>query len=88
MAYVIAAPCVADYSCVEVCPVDCIAPDPDDVRFDVADQLFIDPARCINCAACIEACPVNAIFDEHRLPSHWAHYAQVNAEYFAKVDNG
>jgi ferredoxin len=84
MTYVIAAPCVADYSCVEVCPVDCISPTPDDDMFDSTDQLFIDPAQCIKCAACVEACPVDAIFDESMLPPEWRHYAEANADFFAK----
>ena len=83
MPYVIAAPCVSDFSCVEVCPVDCIAPAPDDAAFDSAEQLYIDPALCIECGACVGACPVQAIFDAKDLPVQWASYAQVNAEYFA-----
>lgn len=87
MAFVIAAPCIADYSCVEACPVDCISPLPDDSRFDKAEQLYIDPSRCIDCEACVGACPVGAIFPEDRLPPQWAHFAQVNADYFQVVCN-
>ena len=45
MAYVIAEPCIGekDNSCVEVCPVDCIHPTPDEPDYDAAKQLFIDP---------------------------------------------
>jgi anaerobic selenocysteine-containing dehydrogenase len=56
MAYVIAAPCVADYSCVDICPVNCIAPAPDDVAFATTEQLYINPAACIDCGACVDAC--------------------------------
>lgn len=83
MTYVIAAPCVADYACVEVCPVDCIRPMPDESGFESTAQLYIDPARCVRCAACEEACPVTAIFAVETLPPKWAHYAQINAEHFA-----
>jgi ferredoxin len=83
VAYVIAAPCVADYSCVEVCPVDCIHPTPDEPGFDTAEQLYIDPQECIDCEACVEACPVEAIFEATRVPERWAHYGQVNAGFFA-----
>ncbi|MCE5291159.1 MAG: 4Fe-4S binding protein [Nocardiaceae bacterium] len=85
MAYVIAPPCVADYSCVEVCPADCIEPRPDDPGFDTAEQLFIDPARCIDCEACVSACPVGAIYSESRLPEKWSEYVTINADHFAGV---
>ena len=87
MAYVITAACVADYSCVEICPVDCISPGPDDADFEEAEQMYIDPARCIDCAACLEACPVLAIYQQDNLPRKLQHYAQINAEYFAEVSN-
>ena len=83
MAYVITAPCVADYSCVEACPVDdCISPGPDDGNFGNTEQLYIDPKACIDCAACVDACPVLAIFPDDKLPEKWQHYAQVNKDYF------
>ena len=45
MAYVIAEPCIdtKDNSCVEVCPVDCIHPTPDEPDYDQVKQLYIDP---------------------------------------------
>jgi len=63
MAYVIAEPCIdtKDNSCVEVCPVDCIHPTPDEPDYDNVKQLYIDPEECIDCDACVEACPVDAI---------------------------
>lgn len=84
MPYVIAAPCVADYSCVEVCPAQCIGPRPDDAGFDTTEQLFIDPERCIDCEACVSACPVGAIFEASRLPEKWQEYRAINAEYFGR----
>jgi ferredoxin len=84
MAYVIAAPCIADYSCIEICPVDCISPGPKDKDFDDAEQMYINPEVCINCGACVDACPVLAIYSDDCLPSKWRHYAQINREYFAK----
>ena len=86
MAFVIAAPCVSDYSCVEVCPIkDCIAPPPASDKFASAEQLYINPDLCINCDACVEACPVDAIFKDNELPEKWQHYKQINADYFATV---
>lgn len=87
MAYVIAAPCVADYSCLEVCPVDCISPGPDDDSFDNAEQLYINPNTCINCGACVKACPVLAIYEQAALPEKWQHYADINRDYFLEVAN-
>ena len=45
MAYVIAEPCIGqkDNSCVEVCPVDCIHPTPDEADYDSVEMLYIDP---------------------------------------------
>ena len=45
MAYVIAEPCIGtkDNSCVEVCPVDCIHPTPDEPDYEKVEMLYIDP---------------------------------------------
>ena len=85
MAYVIAEPCIGtkDNSCVEVCPVDCIHPTPDEPDYDTVEQLYIDPDECIDCDACVEACPVDACFAEDQLPDEWNSFAQINADYFA-----
>ncbi len=85
MTYVIAEPCIGqkDTSCVEVCPVDCIHPTPDEEGFAEATQLFIDPEECIDCDACVEACPVDAVFPEDMVPEQWVDYTQKNADHFA-----
>lgn len=88
MSYVITAPCVADYSCVDVCPVDCIHPMPDEPGFDDATQLYINPDQCIDCEACLEVCPVNAIYAADQLPAKWLHYAGINAAHFAGRQTG
>jgi NAD-dependent dihydropyrimidine dehydrogenase PreA subunit len=84
VAYVIAEPCIGekDNSCVEVCPVDCIHPTPDEPGYDAAPQLYIDPDECIDCDACVEACPVDACFAEDQLPDEWSKYTQVNLDYY------
>jgi NAD-dependent dihydropyrimidine dehydrogenase PreA subunit len=82
MTFVIAGTCIADYSCVEACPVGCIHPTPDEPEYGTAEQLYIDPATCIDCAACTEACPVDAVYDGQALPDLWSDYARVNAEHF------
>ena len=86
MAYVIAEPCIGtkDNSCVEVCPVDCIHPTPDEPDYDDVPMLYIDPEECIDCDACVEACPVDACFAEDQLPEEWAHYAKLNADYYSR----
>jgi ferredoxin len=75
MAYVIAEPCIGqkDNSCVEVCPVDCIHPTPDEPDYDNVEQLFIDPEECIDCDACVA---------EDQLPDEWSKFAEANAAYF------
>jgi len=86
MTYVINEPCIGtkDTSCVEVCPVDCIHPTPDEPGFAEADQLFIDPEECIDCDACVEACPVDAITSEDQVPPQWKAYIGLNASYFIR----
>lgn len=82
MSYVIGVPCVADYSCVEACPVNCIHPAPDEDGFEQAEQLYINAEECIGCAACVDACPVDAIIAIDRVPVSWKDYPQINADYF------
>ena len=87
MAYVIAEPCIGtkDNSCVEVCPVDCIHPTPDEPGYDAAEMLYIDPEECIDCDACVEACPVDAIFADFEVPEKHDYALDVNAEFFAEL---
>lgn len=87
MSYVIAEPCIGekDNSCVEVCPVDCIHPTPDEPGYESEEMLYIDPDECIDCDACVEACPVDACFAEDQLPAEWAHFTEKNAAYFSKA---
>jgi NAD-dependent dihydropyrimidine dehydrogenase PreA subunit len=84
MPYVIADPCIGskDTSCIEVCPVDCIHPTPDEPGFEDAEQLYIDPGECIDCDACAEACPVDAVYADALLPAQWAGFAERNAGWF------
>ena len=86
MAYVIAEPCIdtKDNSCVEVCPVDCIHPTPEEPDYDNVNQLFIDPDECIDCDACVEACPVDAIFAQFEIPEKHEYALALNAEFFAE----
>src|SRR3954452_21762295 len=85
MAYVIAEPCIGqkDKSCVEVWPVDCIHPTPDEPGYDSVEMLYIDPEERIDCDAFVEACPVDACFAEDQLPDDWGDYAKKNADYYA-----
>ena len=84
MTYVIVEPCIGskDNSCVEVCPVDCIHPMPDEPGYDEAEHLHIDPTECIDCNACVQACPVDACLADHDVPEEWQAYVAVNAAYF------
>ena len=85
MAYVITEPCIGtkDNSCIDVCPVDCIHPTPDEAGYDAAAHLHIDPAECIDCDACFEACPMSAIYAEDQVPAEWRKFVKINADYFA-----
>lgn len=82
--YVIVEPCKTskDASCVEVCPVDCIHPTPDEPEFVEAEMLFINPEECIDCGACADVCPVQACLVEADVPEHWQEYVQLNADHF------
>ena len=83
MAYVITRSCCNDAVCVDVCPVDCIHPRPDEPGYSTAEQLYIDPATCLDCDACLEVCPVQAIHRGVDLPGDLAEYAAINAGFFA-----
>jgi NAD-dependent dihydropyrimidine dehydrogenase PreA subunit len=85
MPYVIVEPCIGskDVSCVEVCPVDCIHPLPDEPDFESVEQLYIDPSECIDCNACVQACPVDACLHADDVPEQWQHHIAANAAYFA-----
>jgi NAD-dependent dihydropyrimidine dehydrogenase PreA subunit len=87
VAYVIAEPCIEqkDNSCVEVCPVDCIHPTPDEPDYEAVPQLYIDPDECIDCDACVEACPFDACFAEDQVPDEWTKYIQINSEYYKRA---
>jgi len=84
MTYVITEPCIGtkDSSCVEVCPVDCIHPTPEEPSYEAVEMLYIDPEECIDCDACVEACPVDAIFAEDQVPPGWRRYIEINAAFY------
>jgi NAD-dependent dihydropyrimidine dehydrogenase PreA subunit len=84
MPYVIVEPCIGskDTSCIEVCPVDCIHPMPDEPDFDTVEHLYIDPDECIDCNACAQACPVDACLSDGDVPEQWRHYVGINAGYY------
>ena len=84
MTYVITFPCIGvkDASCVDVCPVDCIHPAPNEVGHEEAEQLYINPDECIDCGACEPACPVTAIFEESAVPEEWKKFIKINADFY------
>ena len=87
MTYVITQSCCNDASCVEVCPVDCIHPTPDEPGYGTAEMLYVNPDDCIVCGACVDVCPVSAIYPDYELPDHLSEYAMVNADYFTYAGN-
>jgi NAD-dependent dihydropyrimidine dehydrogenase PreA subunit len=84
MTYVITSPCIGtkDASCVDVCPVDCIHPTPDEEEFETVEHLYINPEECIDCGACEPSCPVTAIFEESAVPEDQKQYIKINADFF------
>ena len=80
MSYVITEPCIGvkDGTCIDVCPVDCIA------STDEEQQYYIDPRTCIDCSYCEAVCPVTAIFDEFIVPSQWRHFIAKNRDFYRK----
>lgn len=74
-----------DGGCVDVCPVDCIHPRPDDPRFESEDMLYIDKDNCIDCGLCVDECPVQAIFREEDVPAGQEKFVQLNDAYFARL---
>lgn len=97
MIHVITEPCIGtcDTACVTACPVDCIhgpltveeleyMPKAKRREAVVRLQMYIDPDTCIGCGACVDECPVQAIYDEDDVPPEWAHYTELNAEFFRK----
>lgn len=86
MAYVITQPCIGskDASCVDVCPVDCIHPTPEEPAFDEVEHLFVNANECIDCGACETACPVNAILPEEALSKADKQWVLINARFFQR----
>jgi NAD-dependent dihydropyrimidine dehydrogenase PreA subunit len=85
MSFVITEPCIGskDASCVNICPVDCIHPTPDEFEYASAEHLYINANECISCGACEPACPVTAIFEESAVPEKWKRYIKKNMDFFA-----
>ena len=82
MAYVITDACIKDALCVDVCRTDCIHPKQDEPGFDIATQLFVDPAECIDCGACIPVCTSDSILAIDDLPVEKVQFVERNAAYF------
>ncbi|MEE2030987.1 4Fe-4S binding protein [Rhodococcus chondri] len=88
MAYVITQACCNDASCVEVCPVNCIHPTPDEAPFATTEMLYIDPETCIDCGACVDECPVDAIAADNELTVAQEPYLEINAAYYERYPIG
>jgi ferredoxin len=78
LTFVITKACIGvkDASCLDVCPVRCIA------TTDEEEMYHIDAAACINCTYCEPVCPVNAIFDEFKMPPDQREFLRRNREFF------
>ncbi|MBN1287775.1 MAG: 4Fe-4S binding protein [Anaerolineae bacterium] len=80
MTHIITGLCMRYAGCVEVCPVDCIAPG---YPIDEWPYYYIDPDACIDCGACVPACPYNAIWPEAEVPDFLKGDIQGNYDFFA-----
>jgi NAD-dependent dihydropyrimidine dehydrogenase PreA subunit len=69
--------------CADVCPTDCIHPKKDELGFEAATQLYVDPAGCIDCGACVPVCTSDSIYSEEDLPGELQEFVEVNATYYA-----
>jgi len=80
-AYIITEPCVGvkDATCLEVCPVDCIA------STDEEDQYYVDPDICIACEQCALVCPMDAIFLDIEVPTYFKNYIDINADFYRRT---
>lgn len=82
MAYVIVDTCTKDENCIEACPVDCIHPTKEEVDFESAPQLYVNPNECVDCGACTPVCPTNSIFVLEDLPEEYKPFSEKNAAHF------
>jgi len=82
MAYVITEPCVDvhDKACMDECPVDCI--------YDGLRKGYIQPDECVDCGACVPVCPVDAIYERGDVPREWAHFVDIDREFFGRDVSG
>jgi ferredoxin/flavodoxin---NADP+ reductase len=85
MTHVITQACCNDASCIPVCPVGCIHPDPTEPGFATTEMLYIDPATCIDCGVCVSACPVGAIVSDAELVAAATRYREINAAYYTEA---
>jgi NAD-dependent dihydropyrimidine dehydrogenase PreA subunit len=79
MTYVIGTACidVADKSCVQECPVDCI--------YTGERSLYIQPDECVDCGACKLICKMDAIYWDDDLPDDQRAHLADNAAFFSAV---
>ena len=83
MTYVITEACIGlkELTCIDVCPVDCIA---EDGEADL--KAYIDPHVCIDCGACEAVCPVTAIFPDYGVPADQQAFLEIDALWYRDKD--
>ncbi|NDJ55172.1 MAG: 4Fe-4S dicluster domain-containing protein [Chloroflexi bacterium] len=81
MTHIISGLCNRAGRCVEVCPVDCIAPGDPAAGWN---GYYIDPLVCIDCEWCPPACPYNAIWPEADVPGFLQADIQANYDFFGR----
>jgi ferredoxin--NADP+ reductase len=75
LAYVITEACTGSecLSCLEVCPVDAIHPNPSQAGFVAASRLSIHADACIHCGSCARVCPLKAAVAGEKPAPLWAY---------------
>jgi len=85
--YVIIGACCNDGACVDVCPVNCIHPAPDEPGYATTEMLYVDPDTCIDCGACVDECPVDAIVPDYELEPADEPFLALNAAWFTAPEH-
>lgn len=90
MTFVVTDACigVADLSCIESCPVDCIytvGEDPEDLSLPL--MVVIDPEECIDCGVCVDECPVEAITRDALVHGEEAEFLTLGAMHVGRGSN-
>ena len=72
--------------CSDVCPVQAIKFQPDNILGHLRPQ--IDKERCINCGLCERKCPSNNMVDKHEIIETYAAWAKDDVKHYSSSSGG